>query len=83
MAKLNAATRKSLPKTSFAIPSKASTPQGKAQGGSYPIPDPDHAKAALARSVGKPVAAQIKAAVKKKFPNMAVGGAKGYIRGNM
>lgn len=79
MAKLNAASRKALPKTSFAVPSKAGSPQGKAQGGSYPIPDPGHAKAALARSVGKPVAAQVKAAVKKKFPNMAVGGAKGML----
>lgn len=54
MAKLNAAARKSLPPTSFAVPSKAGTPQGKAKGGSYPIPDASHARNALARSANKP-----------------------------
>lgn len=73
--KLTAQDRKSLPKTDFAVPSKAGTPQGKAKSGSFPINDVGHAKAALARSVGKPVAAQVKAAVKKKFPSMGVKGA--------
>lgn len=73
MAKLTTKARKAIPKTSFAVPSKAPA------SGSYPIPDAGHAKAALARSVGKPVAAQVKSAVKKKFPGMAVGGAKGYM----
>lgn len=80
MAKLNAASRKALPKTSFAVPSKAGSPQGKAQGGSYPIPDESHARNALARSSGKPVAATVKAAVKKKFPGIKVGGAKGFMQ---
>lgn len=70
--KLNAAARKSLPSSSFALPQKASTPQGKAKGGSYPIPDASHAQNALARSAGKPVAAQVRAAVKRKFPSMGI-----------
>lgn len=70
MAKLNAAARKSLPTSDFAVKSKAGTAQGKAKGGSYPIPDKSHAQNALARSSGKPVAAQVRAAVAKKYPGM-------------
>lgn len=70
MAKLNAAARKALPTKDFAVKSKAGTPQGKAKGGSYPIPDKSHAQNALARSSGKPVAAQVRAAVARKFPGM-------------
>lgn len=70
MSNLNSAQRKALPKADFAVPSKAGTPQGKAQGGSYPIPDKAHAVNALARSSGKPVAAQVKAKVAKKFPQV-------------
>ncbi len=70
MANLNAAQRKALPTSDFAVPSKAGTPQGKAQGGSYPVPDVAHAKAALSRSSGKPVAAQVKAKVAAKFPQV-------------
>lgn len=75
MSKLNAAQRKSLSKASFAVPQKASTLQGKAKGGSYPIPDPSHARNALARASGKPVEAQVRAAVKRKFPNIGMKGA--------
>lgn len=70
MAKLSASQRKNLPKTSFAVPGKARTAAGKAAGGSYPIPDRSHAQNALARSAGKPVEAQVRAAVKKKYPDM-------------
>lgn len=70
MAKLNAADRKSLPTSDFAVPSKAKTAKGKAKSGSYPIPDESHAKNALARSSGKPVAAKVRAAVEKKYPGM-------------
>lgn len=76
MAKLNAKQRKALPTQDFAVKSKAETPQGKATGGSYPIPDKSHAQNALARSSGKPVAAKVKAAVKRKFPGMKVGNTK-------
>ena len=70
MAKLTAAQRKKIPSSSFAVPSKAKTAQGKATPGSYPIPDRNHAKDALARSTGKPVAGQVRAAVARKFPDM-------------
>lgn len=72
MSKLNTAARKSLPSSDFAVKSKAGTPQGKAKSGSYPIPDESHAKNALARSSGKPVAGQVRAAVKAKFPDIKI-----------
>ncbi len=64
MAKLTTTMRKSLPKKAFAVPSKAPV------SGSYPIPNKSHAQNALARSSGKPVAAQVRRAVAKKFPGM-------------
>lgn len=70
MAELNAKQRKALPKSSFALPSKAKTAQGKAKGGSYPIPDRSHAQNALARvsQHGTPAEkAKVRAAVAKKF----------------
>lgn len=70
MAKLNTAARKDLSTSQFAVPSKAPA------SGSYPIPDKAHAQNALARSAGKPVAPQVKAAVKKKYPGIGV---KGYM----
>lgn len=78
MAKLNAAARKALPKSDFAVPSKAKTAKGKAKSGSYPIPDKSHAQNALARSSGKPVAAEVKAKVEKKFPGMVKKAKKAY-----
>lgn len=71
--KLTTKMRKAIPKQDFAIQSKAPA------SGSYPIPDASHAQNALARSAGKPVAAQVKKAVKKKYPSMAVGGSGGYM----
>lgn len=68
MAKLNAAQRKRIPMKDFAVPSKAP------RSGSYPIPDRNHAQNALARSSGKPVAAQVRAKVHAKYPGMAKGG---------
>ena len=76
MAKLSASQRKKMPASSFAIPSKAKTPQGKAQGGSYPLPDKAHARAALSRVAqhGTPAEkAQVRAAVKRKFPGVGKG----------
>lgn len=76
MSKLTTAQRKNMPKSSFAIPSKAPGP------GSYPLNNTNHAGNALARSSGKPVAGQVRAAVKKKFPNMGSSknsGAVGYM----
>lgn len=71
MAKLSAADRKNIPKSQTAVPGKAKAKSGGgAVSGSYPIPDAAHARNALARSSGKPVAGQVRAAVKSKFPNI-------------
>lgn len=59
MAKLNAAARKKIPSKSFAGPDR-----------SYPIEDASHARNALARSSGKPVAGRVRAAVKRKYPGI-------------
>lgn len=66
MAKLSMAQRRALPKSDFAVPSKAPGP------GSYPMPDQQHANVAqgLAGMHGGP-----KAAVKKKAK------AKGFAKG--
>lgn len=59
MAKLTMAERKALPKSDFAVPSKAPGP------GSYPMPDKAHEKNAFSRAsqFGSP---SVKAAVRKK-----------------
>jgi hypothetical protein len=64
MARLNTKARKALPKSDFAVPSKAP------KSGSYPIEDASHARDALARSSGKPVASEVRAAVSRKYPKM-------------
>jgi hypothetical protein len=67
MADLSTKKRKQLPKSDFAIPSKAPGP------GSYPIPDLAHARNALARVAqhGTPAEQkQVKAAVYRKFPQL-------------
>jgi len=63
MADLTAKKRKALSDQTFAIPSERR----------YPIPDRRHAAAAMARvaQFGTPAEkAQVKAAVKKKYPDM-------------
>jgi hypothetical protein len=69
MAKLKMAARKRLPSSDFALPGKGEGKSGKGSG-SYPIPDASHARNALARSAGKPVAAKVRAKVKAKFPSI-------------
>lgn len=66
MARLRSAARKALPGKDFAGPDR-----------SYPIEDASHARDALARSSGKPVAGRIRAAVERKYPSMKVKGGKG------
>jgi hypothetical protein len=68
---LSAAQRQSLPRSDFALPGKGAGPKG-AGSGSYPIPDESHARNALARSSGKPVAAAVRAKVKAKYPGINV-----------
>ena len=59
MARLTAADRKKIPPKDFAL-----------SGGRYPIENASHARNALARSSGKPVAAKVRAAVERKYPDM-------------
>ena len=59
MSKLTAKRRNALPAKTFAGPDR-----------SYPIPDASHARNALARASGKPVAARVRAAVHRKFPGI-------------
>lgn len=68
MAKLTTKAREALPKKDFAVPSRG---EGKAKRGGYPIPDKSHARAALQRAsqFGSPkVKAEVRSAVKRKFP---------------
>lgn len=65
MADLSTQQRKNLPKSDFAIPSKAPGP------GSYPIPDKGHAINGLQRSAGTPQEGAVRAAIEKKFPSLA------------
>lgn len=74
MAKLSTSQRKAIPKSSFAIPSKAP------KSGSYPINDRSHAQNALARSSGKPVAGKVRAAVLKKYPSIGKGTQKSTLK---
>lgn len=67
MAKLTTKQRRKLPKGDFAVPAKAPA------SGSYPIPDPSHARNALARAsqFGSPaVQAAVKRKVKAKYPSI-------------
>ena len=70
MGELSTEQRNRLPRSDFAIPSKAPG------SGSYPIPDEPHARDALARVAqhGSPAEqAEVRAAVKRKFPEIEVG----------
>ncbi len=64
MAKLTAVQRKHIPASKFGVPSKAPG------SGSYPLEGATHARDALARSSGKPVAAQIRRKVARLFPGI-------------
>jgi len=59
MAKLTSAKRKAIPSSEFAGPDR-----------SYPIEDASHARNALARASGKAVEGRVRAAVKRKYPNI-------------
>ena len=72
---LNAAERRALPDSDFALPGKGEGPEGK-QRGAYPINDKKHARNALAMAAAHASPekqAEVKAAVKKKFPNIKIG----------
>jgi len=67
--RLTAKARQSLPSSDFALPGRGKGPKG-AGSGSYPIPDRSHAQNALARSSGKPVAAEVRRKVEAKYPGL-------------
>jgi hypothetical protein len=69
MARLSSGQRQKLPRKDFALPGKGEGPKGSGSG-SYPIPDASHARNALARSAGKPVAAKVRAKVRARFPGI-------------
>ncbi len=62
MAKLSTKARNALPSSAFVFPEDRS----------YPIHDESHARNALARSAGKPEEAKVRAAVKRRYPNIKV-----------
>jgi hypothetical protein len=72
MAKLSSGQRKRLPSSSFALPGKGEGKEGKGSG-SYPVNDPNHARAALSMVArhGTPAEkAKVRAKVKAKFPGI-------------
>lgn len=72
MAVLTATARKRLPSSQFALPGKGKGLGGKGAG-SYPIPDPGHARNALSRvsQYGTPAQkATVRAKVRAKFPSI-------------
>lgn len=64
MARLTVWQRRRLSAATFAVPDKRPGP------GSYPIPDENHARDALARSSGKFEESRVRAAVHRKFPTI-------------
>jgi len=76
MAKLTYKQRKKLPKKAFAFPQRK-TKENPAGRGAYPIPDEEHARAALrygARYLSPAEYAKLKRKIKRKFPGIQVGG---------
>ena len=65
MAKLSYAERQNLPTSDFVFPAERR----------YPIQDESHARDALSRSSGTADEAAVKAAVRKRYPSIQIGGA--------
>lgn len=57
--KLTAAARNAIPSSEFALPGRR-----------FPINDKSHARNAMARASGKPIAAKVRAAVHRRFPSI-------------
>ncbi len=58
MARLSASERAAIPKSEFGVPSKAGTAAGKKASGSVPMPDANHARAALSLAHNAPASEQ-------------------------
>lgn len=74
---LTAGERQKMPKSEFALPGKGEGPKG-AGAGSYPIPDENHARNALARVAqhgSSAEKAEVRRKVHEKYPGIAVSGA--------
>mgnify|MGYP003655449019 FL=1 len=72
---LSAEDRRELPNSDFVLPGKGEGPKGK-QAGSYPIPDESHARSALgmvAKHGTSEEKTKVRAAVKKKYPDIEQG----------
>lgn len=73
---ISASRRAKLPKSDFAIKSKAKTAEQKKESGNYPIDTPGRARSALSRVAQHGTAAEkktVRAAVKKKYPHIGDG----------
>ena len=69
---LTAGERQRMPKSDFALPGRGEGPKG-AGSGSYPIPDANHARNALARVAqhgSSSEKSEVRAAVHRKFPGI-------------
>ena len=72
MAVLSTGQRNKLKSSQFALPGKGEGPKGKGAG-SYPIPDKNHARNALARVSqhgSSSEKARVRAAVHRKYPDI-------------
>jgi hypothetical protein len=72
MAKLSSGQRKRLPASAFALPGKGEGKEGKGSG-SYPVPDKNHARLALAmvsKHGSSAEKAKVRAKVHAKFPGI-------------
>lgn len=75
MARLTTAARNALPDSAFAGPNRT-----------YPVEDASHARNALSRGAqhaSGPLLGKIKRKVKRKYPGIAVGGARGAALDNL
>lgn len=78
MARLSAAARAKVPQSQFGVPSKAGSAGAKKKSGNFPIPDKNHARAALSL-IGNATPAQ-RPAIRAKA-NAMLGKKKGSSRG--
>ena len=79
MANLSSKQRSSIKTSNFALPAKAKTASAKRKSGNYPIPDKNHARAALSMVSRYGTSAekkQVRSAVKKKYPDIGKTAAK-------
>jgi hypothetical protein len=79
MADITSKKRASLPKSDFAVPSKAKTASAKKESGNYPIDTEKRGRNALARvsQHGTPAEKkQVRAAVGKKYPDIEISSPK-------